>query len=220
MQNRLPSGHNGEIMCKRTLAIIAMVFLAGEAQAFPIEGISTFFSKLFKGSTVSKEAVNAGRAAEGATAAKAAEHLPAGDTANHAAGATLQAVTEPKANTLIEPIATNRKDLDAYKTLRISATKGDSSAMLQMSELTGSGKVSDPGAPYYSYWLIQAARVGNQVATRQLRKECSGHEDLRRTDRWFDSACEKTDGKNLYKGSRVTETFSPSPSSLEIVKKR
>jgi hypothetical protein len=208
------------MMYRRALIIGALALLTGEALAFPIEGITTLFTKLFKGSSVSKEAVNVGRVGEGASATKAAEHLSAGDKANHAASSSIQAVIEPKANTLIEPVGQDRKDLDFFKSLRASAITGDSTAMLQMSELIASGKVSDPGEPYYFYWLIQATRAGSQSAIRRFNDECSRHEDKRKSDRWFDLACGNRDGKNLYTGASVTHTYSPSKTSLEILNKR
>ena len=205
-------------MNKRTIAFIAVVCISGEVQAFPIEAISTFFSKLFKGGTIGKEAVTAGRAAEGATVAKGVEHLPVSDTVNHT-GSTIQTAAEPKPNMLTDPFARNRKDSEAYKSLRVAATKGDSDAMVRMSEMTISGKVSDPGEPYFAYWLIQAARAGNQAAARNLRDDCSGHEDKRRADRWFDAACGATDGRNLYAGSPATGSYSPIQTSPSIPKR-
>ncbi len=185
-------------MNKRTIALIAAVSLAGQAHAFPIEAVTTFFSKLFRGG-VAKEGAIAGRAADGTAAAKGLEHLPAGDAVKTAP--SLQ-VVEPKPSMASEPIAKSRKDADAYKALRASAEKGDAAAMLRMSEMTSSGKVTDPGEPWPGYWMFQAARLGNQAATRKADSECAVDDVRRESERWFDSACASSDGRHLFLGDK------------------
>jgi hypothetical protein len=147
-------------MKKRTIALIVAVSLTGQAHAFPIEAVTTFFSKLFRGDAAKEIAVG-GRTADRTAAARGLEHLPAGDAVRTAP--SLQ-VIEPKPNMASEPIARSRKDADAYKVLRASAEKGDAAAMLRMSEMTSSGKVADPGEPWPGCWMFQAARLGNQAA--------------------------------------------------------
>lgn len=187
-------------MNKRTIALVAAVLAAGQANAFPVEAVGSFFTKLFKGGTAAKEAVVAGRAAEGAVAVKGLEHLPVGDAVR--AGPALQAI-EPKPDMAADVMSKSRKDADAYKALRASANKGDAAAMLKMSEMTSSGKVSDPGEPWRGYWMFQSARLGIQAAVRKSRDECSAGEGRRATDRWFDSACGSSDGRSLYIGDKL-----------------
>lgn len=194
-------------MDKRTIALIAVALLTGQAQAVPIEAVGAFVSKLFKGGSAAKEAVVAGRAAEGGAAAKGVEHLTTGDAIMRTSPALRAA--EPKPNMDAEPIAKSRKDADAYRALRASANKGDAGSMLRMSEMTSSGKVTDPGEPWHGYWMFEAARLGSQAATRKTHDECAAHEDRRGTDRWFDSACGAADGRSLYFGDKLPASYSP-----------
>ena len=195
-------------MKTRPMVIIGLLGLSTQAQALPAEAVASFFSKLFKGGVVAKETVTAGRAAEGAAAAKGLEHLPAGEAAGHGTPA-LQAAIEPKPNTSAEPIAKSTRDAGAYKSLRTSAAKGDTEAMIRMANMTSSGKVSDPGEPYHGYWLFQASRAGNPAAIRLVGDECRQQDDQRRLDRWFDAACSSIDGRTLYFGSGFSGAFSP-----------
>ncbi|MFZ4703418.1 MAG: hypothetical protein ACOYMG_25535 [Candidatus Methylumidiphilus sp.] len=192
-------------MDKRLNILVMAAFLSGQAQAFPVEAIASFFGKLFKGGAAAKEAAIAGRAAEGA-GAKGLEHLAASDALK--AGSALQAV-ESKPDMAAEVMAKSRRDVEAYKTLRASAEKGDASAMLKMSEMTASGKITDPGEPWRGYWMFQSARLGSQAAARKSRDECSAEETRRATERWFDSACASSDGRRLYIGDKLQGAVYP-----------
>ncbi len=194
-------------MDKRIMALVTAALLSGQVNAFPIEAVGAFFSKLFKGGTVAKEAAVAGKAAEGAAAAKALDHLPVGDAALKAT--PVLPVIEPKPNMMSEPTAIMFKDANTYKTLRAAAAQGDPNAMLKMSAMTSSGKVSDPGEPWHGYWMFQAARLGNQEAAKNSHLECSTREDRRMTDRWFDFACGQSDNRRAYIGDHL-----PGASSL------
>lgn len=206
MQIRLLFGMQGRKMVdKRTIAFVLAVSLAGPAHAFPVEAIGSFFAKLFKGGAA-KEATVVGRSAEGAAGAKGLEHVAAGDAVK--TSPALQAV-EPKPDMAADVIAKSRRDVDAYKALRASAGKGDVAAMLKMSEMVASGKVSDPGEPWRGYWMFQAARLGSQTAVRKSRDDCSAGEGRRATDRWFDSACGSTDGRSFYIGDKLPGAYSP-----------
>lgn len=174
---------------KRMLALVAAVMLTGQAQAFPVEAIGAFFTKLFKTGAATKEAPVAGHTAEGAIGAKGLGHI--NDVRALQAG-------EPKPDMAADVIAKSRPDKDSYMVLRASADKGDAAAMLKMSEWTASGRVTDPGEPWLGYWMFQAARLGSQAAARKSREECSIQEGRRSTDRWFDSACSSGDGRILY----------------------
>jgi hypothetical protein len=208
-------------MKMRFIAVAALTLLAGPAQAFPVEAITSFF-KLFKGGgTAAKEAATAataGRsAAEGATAAKGAavatgvEHLPASDAALRSSP-LLHTAVEPKPNMAAEPTGKSARDVSAYKTLRDQAAKGDTKAMARMSSMTSSGKISDPGEPYQSYWTFQAARAHDQAAIKIAQTDCRNNESLRRTDMWYDSECSYHDGKLLYSGKLNTQNFLMRPS--------
>lgn len=193
-------------MDKRLITLVTAALLSGQAHAVPVEAVGSFFAKLFKGGVAAKEAAVAGRAAEGAAGAKGLEHLTTGNTVR--AAPALKAV-EPKPDMAADVIANSRKDADTYKALRTSAEKGDASAMLKMSEMTASGRVSDPGEPWRGYWMFQAARLGSQAAVRKSRDECTAGDDRRATDRWFDSACGAADGRNLYAGDKRLKAYHP-----------
>lgn len=92
---------------------------------------------------------------------------------------------------LTEPIAKSRVDRDMYKKLRDSAIKGDTNAMISMSELTRKGLVVDFGEPYFSYWLFEAVRIGSQQASRQLKAVCADSKEQRAHDRTFDQKCSR-----------------------------
>jgi hypothetical protein len=113
-------------------------------------------------------------------------------------------------------LAKNRKDADTYKALRAAAGKGDTTAMLKMTEMTASGKVSDPGEPWRGYWMFQAARLGRQAAIRKSHDECSVGKDRRARDRWFDSACGATDGQSLYISDKLPGAYAPYRSDFQI----
>lgn len=211
----------------------ALMLLAGQVQAFPVEAIASFF-KLFKGGgTAAKEAATAataGRsAAEGATAAKGAglatglEHLPASDAALRTSP-MLQTAVEPKPNLAAEPTGKSARDVSAYMTLRDQAAKGDTKAMASMSSMTSSGKITDPGEPYQGYWTFQAARAHDQAAIKIAQADCRSNESLRRTDMWYDSECSYYDGKLMYVRGANTGSYLPLrqtpvfPSRLELTK--
>jgi len=198
----------------RFIAFAALMLLAGQVQAFPVEAITSFF-KLFKGGgTAAKEAATAataGRsAAEGATTAKGAavatgvEHLPATDAALRSSP-LLQTAVEPKPNMTAEPTGKSARDVGTYKTLRDQAAKGDAKAMARMSSMTSSGKITDPGEPYQGYWTFQAARAHDQAAIKIAQTDCRNNESLRRTDMWYDSECSYHDGRLLYSGRTNTQ---------------
>lgn len=194
-------------MDKRIVALVTAALLSGQVNAFPFEAVGAFLSKLSKGGAAAKEAAVAGKAAEATAAAKALDHFPVGDAAVKAAP-VLQ-VVEPKPNMMLEPTAKILKDADTYKALRASAGKGDANAMLKMSAMTTSGRVSDPGEPWHGYWMFQAARLGSQEAVKNSHDECSTREDRRMTDRWFDSACSLSDKRDLYIGDRLPGAYLP-----------
>ena len=193
-------------MDKRLSILVMAALLSVQAQALPVEAIGSFFGKLFKGGAAAKEAAIAGRAAEGAAGAKGLEHLAASDTLR--GGPALQAV-ESKPDMAAEVMAKSHRDVDTYKALRTLAEKGDASAMLKMSEMTASGKISDPGEPWRGYWLFQSARLGSQAAARKSHDECSAGETRRATERWFDSACASSDGRSLYIGDKLQGAVHP-----------
>ena len=66
---------------------------------------------------------------------------------------------DPKPNFSSVISGKSQHDIDTYYSLRENAFIGDGSAMLKMSDLTRSGKINDPGEPYYGYWLFQALRA-------------------------------------------------------------
>lgn len=187
-------------MSKRVATMIAIALLAGQAEASPLSVIESVLTKIFKGGAA-KEAAIAGKA-EGYAATKGIEHLPTGDTALKTSA--LSQSVEPKPNMATEPVSQNGKDAVKYKALRTAAEKGDTTAMLRMSELTSTGRVSDPGEPWFGYWMFQAARLGSQAAVKQTRSECVSREDRRVTDRWFDRACSSADGQVLYKEEKIS----------------
>lgn len=193
-------------MSKRIAALITIVVLSGQAHALSLEVIGSAVAKFFKGG-VAKEAATAGKV-DGYAVAKGLEHLPAGEAVLRA-GPALQTI-EPKPNMAAEPITKNRKDADAYKVLRTAAEKGDAAAMLRMSEMTSTGRVYDPGEPWYGYWMFQAVRLSNQAAAKKARDECSAREYRRATDRWFDTACGSTDGQTLYLWDKPPGAYSTS----------
>ena len=195
----------GMTMQKRIITMTAAALLSGLANALPLEAIGSFFAKVPKGGAA-KEAAVAGRAAEGAAGAKGVEHLAVGDAAK--AGSVLPAI-EPKPDLASDVVAKNRADATYYKTLRAAAGKGDATAMMKMSEMTTSGKVSDPGEPWRGYWMFQAARLGSQAAARKSRDECSSGEIHRVTDRWFDSACGSADGRSFYVKDKMPGAYLP-----------
>ena len=90
---------------------------------------------------------------------------------------------------LTEPTALSAVDRETYKRLRDAAIKGDTNAMLNMSEMTRKGQVADKGAPYFSYWLVQTARLVGQQATRHLKSVCTDNPDKRLFDKRFDKEC-------------------------------
>ena len=192
-------------MQKRMIAMVAAAFLAGQAHALPFKTIGSFFANIFKGGAA-KEAAVAGLTVEGASGAKGIKHLAAGDAAK--AGSVLPAV-EPKFDLSVGIVAKSKGDANAYKYLRTSAGNGDATAMLKISELTASGKVSDLGEPWHGYSMFQATRLGSQAAARKSRDECSSGESLRATDRWFNSACGSADERSLYVGDKMPRAYSP-----------
>ena len=186
-------------MKKQMIVMAAAALLTGQAQAgLPTAAISHAISeaigpvvaKIVKGGAANK-AVVAGRAAEGAVGANGLQHLAAGDAAK--AGFVLPAA-EPKPDLASNILAKNRDDANSYKTLRAAAGNGDSTAMLKMSEMTASGRVSDPGEPWHGYWNYRAAQFGSEAAKKLWRDQCSAGERRRATDRWFDFACLSTYG--------------------------
>lgn len=191
-------------MDMKKIAIVAVALLAGEAHAFSVGAIGSFFAKLFKGGAA-MEAVVAGRAAKGADGAKGLEHLAAAD--QFRLGPAMQAV-EPKPDMAADVMAKSRWDADAYNALRPSPGKGDTEAMLKMSEMTASGNVADPGESWRGFWMFRPERLGSQV-DRRLRDECLSGEGRRATDRWFDLACGAADGRSLYIGDKLPGAYSP-----------
>lgn len=193
-------------MNRQLIVFLAAFSLASQANAFPVEAIASFFGKLFKSGAVVKEAAVAGRAAEGAVAIKGAEHLATSDALKTTP--LLQTAIEPKPNLASEPIGKSSRDVNSYKTLRDKAAKGDTKAMAQMSSMTSTGKITDPGEPFQGYWTFQAARVHDQAAIKIAQTDCRNNEGLRRTDMWYDSECSYHDGRLLY-SSRMNSQYLP-----------
>lgn len=190
-------------MLKRMLAVFVLMVATAQCQAGMLTGVSSFFSKFFKAGQAAKEAVVVEHATEGAkagsTSASGFIHRPVGDVAPHSSS-TSHLLVDPKPDFSAEPVAVNAADAVAYKAQRSAAAKGDNESMFAMSELTSSGKVFDPGEPYRSYWLIQAARSGNQYAVAKLKAVCPVENERRRSDQLFDAACSSATGDEaLYK---------------------
>ena len=183
---------------KRITAAAMITLLSSSALAIPREAIQTFLTNLFKGGS-SKEAVTAGRAAEGSAAGKVSEHLSVGDPTR--VGNALPTI-EPKPDLTADVMAEIKGDADNYRSLRIAAGKGDTSAMLKMSEMTTSGRVLDSGEPWRGYWMFRAARLGSQAAVRKARDECASGENRRAIDKWFDFACRSDYVSALHNGER------------------
>jgi len=181
---------------KRIIVFLVIFGLSSSAESAPYEAIEAFFIKLFKGG--GEEVANVADHSVATGSAKSLEHLPA----------NTQAVVEPTPNLLSEPISKNAKDAEEYKALRVKAEKGDDKAMLKMAQMAIDNKVSNPGDPYYGYWLLQAVRAGNQNALGLFNTECTQHADKRKTDRWFDAGCQKNDGKTLYVGENISGVVS------------
>jgi hypothetical protein len=192
-------------MNRQLILFIAVLSLASQANAFPVEAIAAFFGKLFKSGAAVKEAAVAGRAAEGAVAVKGAEQLATSDALK--ASPLLQTAIEPKPNLASEPIGKSSRDVSSYKSLRDKAAKGDTKAMSQMSSMTSTGKIADPGEPYQGYWTFQAARAHDQTAIKIAQADCKNNESLRRTDMWYDSECSYHDGRLLYSARLNTQYF-------------
>ncbi len=190
---------------RQVLVFLFVAGLASEVAAGPAGALEALLSKLAKASEVAKEAPEAGRAAKAGVATKRLESLPGENTAARA----IPAAVEPRANTAVEPIAKIREDADRYKALRAAAMKGNADAMLKLSDMTLSGKVTDPGEPYHAYWLFNATRNGAR-ATPKLQSECARSAELRRNDRWFDSACRTIDGNAYYVEVGIPGTTKPS----------
>lgn len=187
-------------MKKQVSIMIITSILAGQAQASVIGAIAEVTAKFFKGGSIAKEATVAGRTAEGTAAAKGLEHVPAGEISPKLG--TAASVPEPKPNFALEPVGKSKKDIESYKALRSKAESGDADAMFKMSEMTASGKVSDSGEPYPAYWLIQASKLGNQAASKNLQGECASKESMRNTYRLFDQACYNIDHRALFIGEK------------------
>jgi len=189
-------------MDKRTIILVSSLF-AVQANAAPVEALGSMVAKLFK-SGATKESAVAGRSVEG-LAAKGAEHA----TSISGVPRPATQLVEPKPDMAADVLAKNRKDADVYKALRVSASNGDASAMLKMSEMIASDRVSDLGEPWRGYWLFQSARIGSQAAIRKANEECARGDVRRMTDKWFDSACGSTDGRTLYVSNALPATYSP-----------
>ena len=180
------------IMKIRIVAMAAISQFSGQAQALPVPPIHPPIPKIVKGGGA-KETLTAGREAEGVAGSKGVEHPVTGDAAR--TGTALPMV-EPKPDLAADIVAKSADDANTYKSLRASAGKGDASAMLKMSEMTASGRVSDPGEPWRGYWMFQAAKLGSKAAARKTYEECSSGESRRAIDRWFDSACRSADRRS------------------------
>lgn len=190
-------------MIIRFLVFLSVIFYTSASIAAP--PVSSL-SKLFKSASTTRGSSVAGHAVDG-YGAKGVEQLKHGDPLHKGSPSSIQSFTDPQANTHLEPIARSRNDAETYKVLRSSAEKGDTDAMVRLSEMSLSGKVRNTGEPYHAYWLAQAASLGNKVARTKLQSECSLSENKRRVDRWFDAACRRIDGSNLYGIGRATDFY-------------
>jgi len=189
---------------QRLLAGLLLCFVTVTAQASAFEALK----KLLKSAISSNEAGVATREANTASHAardlpapgKDLEHLRPSNTHDLSVTPPLTGAPEPKPDLSSKLSAKNPLDLEAYKSLRSKATSGETSAMLNMSEFTRSGKVTDPGEPYYGYWLFQAARLGNgsRDTNNKIREVCYTERQRRRVDRWFDAACTSFEKKVFF----------------------
>ena len=109
---------------------------------------------------------------------------------------------DPKPNFSSVISGKSQLDIDTYYFLRENALIGDSSAMLKMSDFIRSGKITDPGEPYYGYWLFQALHStqvsanSTRMAKTKAQEVCRNEVDRRRSNRLFDTACSSLDGIN------------------------
>lgn len=176
-------------MLKKFLSMLALCLSLVPAQALPIEALTAAISKIVKGA-----GGHADEAARGAGKATdtVAHPKPGPDTSlstsphSHKGADSIDAGYH-----LTEPVGKSQFDRESYKKLRDAAIKGDTSAMISMSEMTRKGLVVDGGEPYFSYWLVQAARVGSQQASRHLSSVCAESKEKRATDRRFDQECSR-----------------------------
>jgi hypothetical protein len=173
-------------MARIFLLVLFSYSLAVPAHALPIEPLTTVISKIVK--------MFGGHADDAArTVSKSVDAVPPKapmDAPAAASGKVTQAAEtiDPKYK-LTEPTAQSAVDRETYKRLRDAAVKGDTNAMLTMSEMTRKGQVADKGEPYFSYWLVQAARLGGQQATLHLKSVCTDNPDKRLLDKRFDQEC-------------------------------
>jgi len=135
---------------------------------------------------------------------------------------------DPKPNFSSVISGKSQRDINTYYSLRENAFIGDGSAMLKMSDLTRSGKINDPGEPYYGYWLFQALRStqvsanSTRMAKTKAQEVCRNEVDRRRSNRLFDTACSSLDGINYFAdavgSSALIEQFQKKQTMQEIEK--
>ena len=140
---------------------------------------------------------------------RATKPMPSSSAQDLSHGHSLIITPAPKPDFSSKITAKNQRDLETYKSLRSKASNGDGGAMLKMSEFTRSEQVTDPGEPYYAYWLFQAVRLGVQGnnVKKKSQEVCQTQIDRRRLDRWFDSACSSIDQKNYYTDASSQNPF-------------
>ena len=176
-------------MLKNFLSMLVLCFSIVPAQALPIEALTAAISKIVKGAGGHADEAVRGAGKVGDTAA----HPKPGPDMSLSAGPHSHrgADSIDASYRRTEPVAKSPVDRESYKKLRDVALKGDTGAMISMSEMTRKGLVVDGGEPYFSYWLIQAARVGSQQASRHLSGLCAESKEKRVTDRRFDEECSR-----------------------------
>jgi TPR repeat protein len=187
----------------RIVAAFALALSSGQALALPIDDVVKAIRKIFKGSS----------ADHASTAEQAAKQLPAHQNLevmpNQIGSQAKQydQMLSPSPNLAAEVFARNARDADAYKVLRAAAGKGDPAAMLKMSDMTATGKVTDFGEPWYLYWLFRAVAIGSREAKKRSHEACDTSPNRRAADRWFDAACTEIDGKRLYVGDQFPAAY-------------
>lgn len=189
---------------KRLLFGFLFCFTSATAHAGRFDAFEAL-ARFFKGADESSEAARKSSAAipdlrGPSSPGKGLEHLPSSSAHDLSHGHSLIITPAPKPDFSSKITAKNQRDLETYKSLRSKASNGDGGAMLKMSEFTRSEQVTDPGEPYYAYWLFQAVRLGVQGnnVKKKSQEVCQTRIDRRRLDRWFDSACSSIDQKNYY----------------------
>lgn len=204
-------------MYKQSLLGISLLFTSLAANASIIGAVGDFLKLLLKGeraaTEVAVEARSAGKAVDAAqdlskaTASKSVDVSLGTQSLPQSVGGSAEKTVDmqPKFSSTIS--AKSMKDVEIYEALRQKAKGGDSGAMLKMSEMTMSGRINDPGEPYYGYWLFLAMRsvqqLGNSMTTvkKKAQDVCKNETNMRRTSGLFDTECSALDGRRYFLGT-------------------